>query len=296
MNTRGTKTRATRRYPVVWALIVPVVALLGACEDGDPVNVIPIDEDDRYLEEIFQASEERNIQYGLALNEDGVEEALRLDLYQPIDDDAPLRPAVLWLHGGSFQQGHNGEMAEFARRSANRGYVSATADYRLRENAVFDYTDPNDPLAPEVMRDAQHDAQAAVRWLRANAAELRIDPNLIFVAGFSAGATTALRVAAWPDDPGASGNAEHSSSVAAAVGISASIDGGVLAAATGPTLLIHGDADTKVPLTQVQEACASVAQCQLVPIAGAEHNLIAPAKESIIAETATFLHARVTGA
>lgn len=124
--------------------------------------------------------------------------------------------------------------------------------------------------------------------------QLRIDPNLIYVAGFSAGGTTALRVAAWPDDPGASGNPEHSSSVAGAVAIAAMVEPGVLEAATGRTLLIHGEADTKVPLAQVQEACIPVATCQLISIPGAPH-MINSAKESIIGETAIFLHAQVSG-
>jgi dienelactone hydrolase len=187
-------------------------------------------------------------------------------------------------------------MAEFAQRFAQRGYVTASASYRLREAEDFDYTDPDDPLAEEVKLDAQHDAQAAVRWLRDHAEDLRIDPDLIFIAGYSAGGTTALRVAAHPDDPGDSGNPGPSSSVAAVVAISASLEAGILEAASGPTLLIHGEADTKVPFAGVEEACSGVALCQLVPVPEGAHDLIGGAKEDIITETANFLHDEVVGA
>ena len=52
---------------------------------------------------------------------------------------------------------------------------------------------------------AEHDAQAAVRWVRANAASLRVDPNRIAVGGGSAGAITAVNVAQRSEDPGSVG-------------------------------------------------------------------------------------------
>ncbi len=49
---------------------------------------------------------------------------------------------------------------------------------------------------------AQHDAQGAVRWIRAHAADYGIDPNKVAVGGFSAGAVTAANVAYRSDDIG----------------------------------------------------------------------------------------------
>lgn len=276
-----------------WVAALGVVALLGLAGCGDD----PVGPEDgvRYLDEVFGVATETDLQYGAAMDENGDQEALRLDLYQPENDTLDRRPAILWLHGGSFQFGHKGEMAAFARSSARRGMVSVSLNYRLRENQTFDYTDPDDPVGEQAKRDAQHDAQAAVRWLRANADDLGVDPDLIFLAGYSAGGTTALRVAAAsPDDTGSSGNPGPSSSVAAVVAISASIEAGMLEAATGRTLLIHGTADGKVPFDEVEAACAAVSRCELVPIDGGVHNMLNSASEEIISETARFLHGELT--
>jgi acetyl esterase/lipase len=61
----------------------------------------------------------------------------------------------------------------------------------------------------------KHDAQAAVRWLRANAATYRLDPSRIAIGGSSAGAITAMMVSYNAVDPGSSGNPGYPSDVAA---------------------------------------------------------------------------------
>lgn len=273
------------------ALCVAPLLTLGGCDD-DPVAV-GLD-DGRYLEEMFETTLDEDLQYGAANDENGVQQALLLDLYQPVDDDMARRPAVVWLHGGSFQSGHKGQMAYYARSGARRGFVSATVNYRLRDSPWFDYTNPNDARGEEAKRDAQHDAQAAVRWLKANADDLGIDPDLIFLAGFSAGGVTAVRVAAAsPDDAGSSGNPGQTSNVAGVVAISTKMETGMLEAAMGRTLLIHGMDDTKVPLAEVQAACGPVDRCALVTVAGADHNMLNSNREDIMPETARFLHAQV---
>jgi dienelactone hydrolase len=263
---------------------------MGACAESalDPLA------EPTYLEETYRTTVENDVQYGTALDENGQTEVLRLDVHQPTDDEESHRPVIIWLHGGSFQQGHKGEMTEFAHRFAQRGYVSVSANYRLRENAIFDYTVQDDQIGQAAIRDAQHDAQAAVRWLRANASTLRIDPDRIFIVGYSSGAATALHVAAGASDPGESGNPGPSSSVTAVVTISGSLRPGLLEAASGSTLMIHGENDTKVPVAQIQAACSAVSTCQLVSIPGGVHSLVSVARESIITAAATFLNAEAT--
>jgi para-nitrobenzyl esterase len=283
--------RRPRRSVVAFALLAPTLALLGACSKKDPTGVDTVS----YLDEVYHFAVQNDVAYGSAPGENGLTQTLLLDVFQPTDDTQPLRPALIWLHGGSFQEGNKGEMTVFARRFAQRGFVTASVNYRLRANAVFDYTDPTDSLGEAVKADAQHDVQAAVRWLRANASDLRINPAYIYVAGYSAGGTTALRVAAWPGDFGTSGNPGNSSSVAAVVSIAGHLDPAILQAITGPMLLIQGDMDTKTPVASVQAACSAVSRCQLVAVAGAAHDLITPEREKIITETASFLNRQVTG-
>ena len=64
----------------------------------------------------------------------------------------------------------DGLASEFDRLIAERGYVTVTITYRLHEGAWIWFNSPSD-VALGAARDARHDAQAAVRYLRANAAE-----------------------------------------------------------------------------------------------------------------------------
>lgn len=280
-----------RRLLAAPAILAALLVVLTGCND----DATGVDTDEgRFLEEIYPFDQENDIAYGSAVNENGAEEVLLLDMYLPRDEREDLRPAVVWLHGGSFQMGHKGEMTEFARRSAQRGYVAASANYRLRENQTFSYTDPDDPIGTAAKVDAQHDVQAAVRWLRENAEQYRIDPNQIYLVGYSAGGTAALRASANPDDPGSSGNPDQPSDVSGVVAISGYPDEGVLEAGT-PTLLIHGEADTRVPVERMEERCSPLSTCELVVIPGAPHNMISSDREQIIEETAAYLHGLVDG-
>src|SRR4029078_3560105 len=103
---------------------------------------------------------------------------------------------------------------------AKRGYVAVSMNYRL--------------LAPDSCTGgagismecyvagvaAVHDAQAAVRWLRANAAEYGIDPERIAIGGESAGGITATGVGVYAAEPGDSGNPGYPSDVQAWMSIS----------------------------------------------------------------------------
>ena len=129
---------------------------------------------------------------------------LKLDIYHPAGPSK--RTAIVQLHGGAFTRGAKENIAANCRAFAERGYTSLAAQYRL---------------APDHRWPAQiHDVKAAVRWARANAGRLNIDPDKIVVAGYSAGATAAL-VAAGSNGvsalEGDGGNLGVSSAVAACI-------------------------------------------------------------------------------
>jgi len=105
----------------------------------------------------------------------GVE--LRLDVAQPAMGRAPY-PAVVVLHAGAWREGSKDENRRLLFDLARRGYVGVSPDYRLCPQSVF-------PAQVE-------DAKAAVRFLRANAASLKVDPERIGAMGFSAGGYLAL--------------------------------------------------------------------------------------------------------
>ena len=108
--------------------------------------------------------------------------AEKLDLYLPAPPAAgKLSPVVVWIHGGGWIGGAKGEgrAQEICTTLAGAGYVAVSIDYRLGDGAW-----------PTNL----HDCKNAVRFLRAHAAEYRLDPNRIGVAGGSAGGHLALMV------------------------------------------------------------------------------------------------------
>jgi acetyl esterase/lipase len=101
------------------------------------------------------------------------DQSLRLDLYTPADAPAAL-PTLLYFHGGAWAAGDKSDMAvERLVPLVARGFAVASANYRLVSSAIW----------PAQL----HDVKAAVRWLRANAAEHGLDPERIAAGGASAG-------------------------------------------------------------------------------------------------------------
>jgi acetyl esterase/lipase len=108
----------------------------------------------------------------------GPNERNDLDLFLPKDDSKSLRPAAIVIHGGAWRGGDKKDMRILAEPLAQRGYVVAAINYRL---------------APKWSYPTQlDDCQRAVRWLRKNAKEFRVDPKRFGAAGASAGGHLAL--------------------------------------------------------------------------------------------------------
>ena len=108
----------------------------------------------------------------------------KLDLYLPKHRNAREKsPAVLLIHGGGWKEGDKRQAREieFGMTLAKNGFVAASINYALRSDGKF-------PLNLQ-------DCKNGVRYLRAHADELGIDPNRISVMGGSAGGHLALLVA-----------------------------------------------------------------------------------------------------
>ena len=122
-----------------------------------------------------------------------------LDVYAP-KGKGPF-PGVVIVHGGSFQNGskETKPIVALAKDLAKEDFACFVINYRKV---------PDNPSAPEgwrgtILQQAIHaafvDTKTAVRFVRANAAEYRVDPTRIAVIGESAGAFAAL--AAGASDP-----------------------------------------------------------------------------------------------
>jgi acetyl esterase/lipase len=96
------------------------------------------------------------------------------------------RPAVLFFFGGGWKGGTPGQLLPQSLYLAQRGMVAIPCDYRvLSRHGV-------------IPQDCLRDAKAAIRWARANAARLGIDPARIVAAGESAGGHLAAATALVP--------------------------------------------------------------------------------------------------
>lgn len=112
---------------------------------------------------------ERDVEYAKA-----GDVGLKLDIYRPKAESTKPRACVVWIHGGGWQGGNKSSGARLVTPLVATGdYVGVSVGYRLTDVAIW---------------PAQiYDCKAAIRYLRANASKLGIDPNKIGVWGGSAG-------------------------------------------------------------------------------------------------------------
>lgn len=107
-----------------------------------------------------------------------VGERVAMDIFRP--KAGGPHPVVLAIHGGGFRAGSRAGYHRLCIELAQKGFVAATASYRLAPRHQF-------PAAVE-------DVKAAVRFLRANARKYDLDPERIGATGGSAGGHLALMV------------------------------------------------------------------------------------------------------
>ena len=192
--------------------------------------------------------------------------AERLDLYvQYARDFKVRRPGVLFIHGGGFVGGDKAEYrsASVSADLARAGYVVVSCNYILGAKDK-----------PGVWPRNIGDCRDAVRWMRANADVLGLDPNRIAVAGGSAGGYLALMVGLSDDKTGPGGDpaAKQSAKVSAVIDMYGVVNfskhgkGDVVGATAGEqkaylpelqcdaqdpaVLILHGTADTTVDIGQ----------------------------------------------
>lgn len=118
----------------------------------------------------------------IGLHYDPADPDAYLDIHRPQTIAATDRlPTIVWVHGGGFVAGSKGEIANYARILAARGYVVAAVDYSLAPGATY----------PRPVRQINR----ALQYLQENAHSLHIDTQRIVLAGDSAGAQIAAQVA-----------------------------------------------------------------------------------------------------
>jgi acetyl esterase len=91
-------------------------------------------------------------------------------------------PGMILFHGGGWSGGNLSQFRAACAYFASRGLVCATAEYRMLGKG-----DAKPPAGESKKRACVTDAKSAIRWFKANAAELGIDPARIITGGGSAG-------------------------------------------------------------------------------------------------------------
>ncbi|MDQ7062964.1 MAG: PKD domain-containing protein [candidate division KSB1 bacterium] len=250
----------------------------------------------RYLDEIFpDLITTRDIPYSQSIDENGDMQTHYMDIYEPANDNDPARAMIILAPGGGFSKvdKQNKKIVDLAKTFARRGYVTATITYRVHENRKFDGTEPD---FPQVVLDAQYDGQAAVRWMRANKEQYRIDSDRIVFAGVSAGAFVALNVTYNYEDTGNNySNPGFPSHTVAAVDISgAMVDDTMMMAGDPPVIIFHGTDDTRVDYNealQIRDRAQAVGVTyEFHSYQGEGHNLLKNHRDDIVQKTASFLY------
>ncbi len=239
----------------------------------------------------------------------------RLDLYVRYARDPKVRrPGVLFIHGGGFTGGDKAEYrsASVSADLARAGYVVVSCNYVLG---------PKDK--PGVWPRNIADCRDAVRWMRANADALGLDPDRIAVAGGSAGGYLALMVGLSDDKTGPGGDsaAKHSAKVSAVIdfygvvnfskhgkgqvpGISAAEQAAYLPEnqcdpQDPPVLILHGTADTTVDIAQSDAMAKALRAAKVsheyVVVEGAPHTFDLHPKGKSWKRTGVFAGAEVNG-
>ncbi|MDQ3929063.1 MAG: alpha/beta hydrolase [Chloroflexota bacterium] len=240
-------------------------------------------------------TEQRNVTYCTAGGE-----ALKMDLFLPKVENGPA-PVVVYIHGGSWVGGDKYEVGLAGEELAKKGYVVASINYRLGPKYKW----------PAQIQDAK----CAVRYLRASARQYNLDPDRVSAWGSSAGGHLAALLGLTDASAGFDNSGQYlnqSSRVQAVVdmfgptdlnafdpdkfakGVGQSVFGvtrdqpearELLRRASPvtyagnsrdvPFLILHGDKDSLVPLSQSQALYdrlkAGGADAELVVVKNGEH-------------------------
>ena len=158
----------SRRPFLVLAVMLALLGLTGCSALGVLNAILPKDGGSRRAAE--------NVAYG-------ADPRQRLDVYVP--NTGANHGVVVFVYGGSWNNGSRSDYGFVGRAFASRGFVTVIGDYRLV---------PEHPY-PDFVRDCAK----IVAWAQANAARFNGNADRIFLVGHSAGAYNALATALNPE-------------------------------------------------------------------------------------------------
>jgi len=244
----------------------------------------------------------------------GADRKEKLDLYFPSGPKRLDRPAVVFIHGGGFTGGDKAEYrsASVSADLCRAGYVVVSCNYVLGPKA-------KEGVWPQNIADCRN----AVRWVRAHAKVLGVNPDKIAVAGGSAGGYLALMVGLSDDKtgPGGDPSAKVSAKVSAVIDMYGVVNfskhgkGDVVGASAAEqqaylpelqcdpqdpaVLILHGTADTTVDIAQSDGMAKALRTAktsyEYIVVDGAPHTFDLHPKGRSWKRTGVFSGAEVNG-
>jgi acetyl esterase/lipase len=131
----------------------------------------------------------------------GPDGADKMDIYLPSDDYVSPVPAVLLIHGGGWRVGDKASNRErsISNDLREHGYAVFSINYDLNVGEKNPQTGKL-TLSHLAWPQNLYDCKSALRYIRANADRLGIDPERIAVMGGSAGGHLSMMVGATAND------------------------------------------------------------------------------------------------
>ena len=155
--------------------------------------------DGRYENVIFDKISKISVVYSETYDWSPSDPGLEMDIYTPSNDIVNNRPLLIFAHGGVYIEGdkNSNTMVTLCEEFAKRGYVTASIRYRLTNLQSLLSSNSYNIFSQTVVNSIS-DMKSAVRYFRKDVAEnnntFGINPDLIFVGGYSAGAVTAAHL------------------------------------------------------------------------------------------------------
>jgi acetyl esterase/lipase len=195
----------------------------------------------RYLAPIYDVNVQSDIVYASKRNETETEEPLKLDLYEPSNDNNKRRPVFIFIHGGGYKEGSKYDAAAISGEFAKRGYVVLAMDYRLKTDPFSDF--------PRTLSDDYEDISDVIGWINKNAEAYGLDAEHVAIGGDSAGGYLSMNYV--------NEYLERDPSIVTSIFAIVDIYGGMLGSSVHehlpPILIIHGTIDQLIPYQQSLE-------------------------------------------
>lgn len=209
-----------------------------------------------------------------------VELALHMFKPKPPRDKAP---AVVFFFGGGWSSGSPSQFYPHCAHLAEHGFVAMAADYRVKSRHG---------VAPI---DCVRDAKSAVRWIRAHAQELGVDPKAVLAGGGSAGGHLAACTGCIDgfDEPDEDASASSKPTALLLFNPAVNPAGSLrmklrfgehaealsplrhVTSSAPPAIIFHGKEDTTVPYADVEQFAEKMheagVRCELVGFEGKGH-------------------------